>query len=141
MWKKLLFLPGLERYGDCSLLALRIGVGIFLVWGVIDNVVSVERMREFEQFLVNFGFAWPGFMAPLSVWAQFFIGLAFISGCLTRWAGVLCMINFIVAIIMVDSVGGLRGSFASGCLVAIGLYLATHGPGRFSVDRYLMSRL
>ena len=38
---------------------------------------------------------------------------------------------------MVDRFGGMRGIFPSGCLVVIGLYLATHGAGRFSVDAAL----
>ena len=38
---------------------------------------------------------------------------------------------------MVDRFGGMRGVFPSGCLVFIGLYLATHGAGRFSVDAAL----
>jgi len=29
------------------------------------------------------------------------------------------------------------GVFPSGCLVVIGLYLATHGAGRFSIDAAL----
>jgi uncharacterized membrane protein YphA (DoxX/SURF4 family) len=44
------------------------------------------------------------------------------------------VIIFVVAIVMVDRFGGMRGIFPSGCLVFIGLYLATHGAGRFSVD-------
>ena len=35
---------------------------------------------------------------------------------------------------MVDRFLGLRGTFPSGCLVLIGLYLATHGAGRLSID-------
>ena len=38
---------------------------------------------------------------------------------------------------MVDRFDGMRGIFPSGCLVVIGLYLATHGAGRFSVDAAL----
>jgi putative oxidoreductase len=65
------------------------------------------------------------------------VGLAFVLGLFTRWAGVLCAINFAVAIAMVDRFGGMRGVFPSGCLVLIGLYLATYGAGRFSADAAL----
>ncbi len=58
-------------------------------------------------------------------------------GLFTRWAGILCVINFLVAIVMVDRFEGMRDSFPSACLVVIGLYLATHGAGRFSVDSAL----
>ncbi|NLG75643.1 MAG: DoxX family protein [Xanthomonadaceae bacterium] len=140
MVREIVYLPGAQRFGDGALLAMRIMVGAFLVWGVWDNIVSTERMQEFVDFLTKFGFPMPELMARVSVWIQFFVGLSFITGFLTRWAGILCMINFIVAIAMVDRFGGVRGAFASACLVAIGLYLATYGAGRFSIDTLLLRR-
>jgi putative oxidoreductase len=71
------------------------------------------------------------------VYLQFAIGLAFVLGLFTRWAGIFCVIVFVVAIAMVDRFGGMRGIFPSGCLVGIGLYLATYGAGRFSLDAAL----
>lgn len=132
-----LMLEPLRRFEDVTLLLLRLVTGAFLVWGVQDNLVSAERMREFEHFLAQHGFAAPAFMARLSVWAQFLVGIAFITGFLTRWAGVVCAINFIVAIAMVDAHGGIRASFPSACLVVIGLHLACRGAGRFGIDRRL----
>jgi uncharacterized membrane protein YphA (DoxX/SURF4 family) len=38
---------------------------------------------------------------------------------------------------MVDYLGGMRGIFPSGTLFVIGLYLATHGAGRLSLDEAL----
>lgn len=132
-----LTLEPLARYGDAALLLLRLVVGAFLIWGVLDNITSEESMQEFVAFLRSFGFYYPGLMAPVSVWAQFFVGLAFVIGLLTRWAGIVCAINFIVAIVMVDAQGGIRAAFPSVCLVLVGVYLATYGAGRFSVDRVL----
>ena len=57
-----------------------------------------------------------------------------ILGVFTRWAGIFCAIHFAIAIAMVDRHGGMRGVFPSGCLVFIGLYLATYGAGRLSID-------
>jgi putative oxidoreductase len=139
--KPLILLTPLYRYADCGLLLLRLLVGAFLVWGVWDNIISQERMGEFEAFLRQFGFTAPHLMAPLSVWAQFLVGLGFITGLLTRWAGILCAINFLVALVMVDAAGGIRGAFPSASLTAIGIYLALHGGGRYSLDRLLESRL
>jgi putative oxidoreductase len=119
---------------------VRVTLGAFLIYGVWDNMVSAERMAEFAQFLAKFGFFAPQFMAPLSVWAQFLCGAAFILGAATRWAGMVCAFNFVVAIAMVDHTLGIRASFPSACLVVIGLYLATHGPGRFAVDSLLARR-
>ena len=132
--RKFLFLAGAQRFGDFTLLLLRVFVGLFLVWGVWDNVTSAERMHEFQVFLGQHGFAAPGLMAPLSVYLQLLVGAAFVVGLFTRWAGILCAVNFLVAIVMVDHHGGMRGIFPSGCLVVIGLYLATHGAGRLSID-------
>jgi putative oxidoreductase len=132
--RKFLFLNSAQRFGDFALLLLRVFVGLFLIWGVWDNITSGERMREFELFLGKHGFPSPAILAPLAAWSQLAIGLGFLLGFFTRWAGILCVIVFVVAIVMVDRYGGFRGVFPSGCLVAIGLYLATHGAGRFSVD-------
>ncbi|HEX5776118.1 MAG TPA: DoxX family protein [Caulobacteraceae bacterium] len=137
MIRRLAFLPFLTRFDDAALLALRLMVGAFLIYGVWDNIVSAERMAEFVGFLGKFGFLAPEFMAPLSVWAQFLCGVAFILGLFTRWAGLICAFNFVVAIAMVDYHTGIRGSFPSACLVFIGLYLAAHGAGWFSLDRLI----
>jgi putative oxidoreductase len=135
--RKILFLSSTQRFGDFALLLLRVFVGLFLIWGVWDNITDAARMREFVEFLRKFRFPTPELLAPLSVYVQFLVGLAFIAGLFTRWAGVLCAINFVVAIAMVDRFGGMRGVFPSGCLVLIGLYLATYGAGRFSLDAAL----
>jgi putative oxidoreductase len=135
--RKLLFLSSAQHLGDFALLLLRVFVGLFLVWGVWDNITDPARMREFVEFLRKFKFTSPELLAPLSVYVQLAVGLGFILGLFTRWAGILCVINFVVAIVMVDRFGGPRAVFPSGCLVLIGLYLATHGAGRFSLDSAL----
>jgi putative oxidoreductase len=132
--RKLLFLSSAQRFGDFALLLMRVFVGLFLIWGVWDNITSSERMSEFAGFLAKNGFPSPAVLAPLSVYVQFLVGCAFVLGLFTRWAGILCVITFVVAIVMVDRHLGFRGTFPSGCLVVIGLYLATHGAGSLSVD-------
>src|SRR3546814_2347820 len=57
-------------------------------------------MREFVEFLTQFGFPAPELMAPLCVWAQFLCGIAFILD-LTRWAGLVATFVFIIAVWMV----------------------------------------
>ena len=131
----LVFLTRLKRFSDAGLLLLRLMVGSFLVWGVWDNLTSPAHMQEFVEFLRKFRFPAPELMAPLSVFAQFTVGLAFVLGLFTRWAGIICAINFVVAIAMVDRLAGIRGAFPAACLVFIGLYLALYGSGRFGLDR------
>ena len=135
---RLITLPQLAAGTNLAFLALRASVGAFLVWGVWDNITSAEHMANFVKFLRQFGFPAPELLAPFDVWVQFAIGVAFILGLATRWAGLLCAVNFAVAIVMVDHLQGWRGAFGSMCLIAIGLVLATHGPGRFAVDRALV---
>jgi putative oxidoreductase len=135
MRARLITLAPLAAGTDVAFLALRIGVGAFLVFGVWDNITSAEHMATFVGFLRQHGFPAPEVLAPFDVWVQFAIGVLFILGLGTRWAGLVCAVNFIVAIVMVDHHAGWRGSFGSMCLVAIGLVLATHGPGRLALDR------
>jgi putative oxidoreductase len=135
--RKLLFLNSAQRFSDFALLLLRIFVGLFLVWSVWDDVTDGARMRESASFLAKHHFPVPEILAPVSAYLQLAIGVGFVLGAFTRWAGILCVVIFAVAIAMVDRFGGMRGVFPSGCLVVIGLYLATYGAGRFSVDAVL----
>ena len=135
--RKFLYLNSAQRYSDFALLLMRLFVGLFLIWGVWDNITDGARMQEFTVFLAKHGFPSPRILAPVSVYLQLAIGLGFVLGLFTRWAGLVCAIHFVIAIAMVDRLGGMRGVFPSGCLVVIGLYLATYGAGRFSMDAVL----
>jgi putative oxidoreductase len=127
--------PRWDRYGDAALLAARVLVGAFLIWGVADNILSAERMREFERFLAGHGFPAPGLMAPLSVYAQAAVGLGFILGLGTRWAGLVCAFSFLVAVVMVDAKAGIRSAFPATALILFGLLFAALGAGRYALDR------
>jgi putative oxidoreductase len=128
-------LSGLNAYEEHALLLLRMFTGAFLVWGVSDNIFSAARMDEFSAFLEHHGFPYPDVLAPISVWAQCLCGLGFISGLAIRWAGLLCAINFIVAVAMVDGKGGIRSAFPASMLIFVGLYLAARGAGRFAIPK------
>lgn len=116
-----------------ALFGLRLLVGVFLVWGVSDNLLHAERMDEFAAFLQLHGIPWPPLSARVSVWAQCLCGLAFVSGVGFRIAGLVCAFNFIVAVVMVDAKLGVRGAFPASMLVMTGLYFAARGPGRFAL--------
>lgn len=132
--------PGWSRYGDAALLLARVAIGAFLIWGVWDNIESEARMAEFASFLANHGFPLPRYAAPLSVWAQFFCGAGFILGLGTRWWGLICAVNFAIAVAMVDAKLGVRGAFPASCLILFGLIFATVGAGRFSADSMIGGR-
>ncbi len=138
--KRLVFLEQLNRFADYGLLQLRILVGAFLIYGVMDNVLSSERMVEFAEFLAANGFPAPELMAPLSVYAQLFCGVALVLGVLTRWAGAVIALNFAVAVVMVHWSQDFRGWWPAIVLVSIGVQFVLTGPGRFSIDAVLSRR-
>jgi len=134
MSRNLIFLEGLARFADLGLLFLRLLTGAFLIYGVIDNVVSTERMTEFSVFLESNGFAAPDLMAPLSVYTQLLCGISLVLGFLTRWAGIVVAIHFVVALIMVHWPQDFRGWWPAIVLVGIGLQFALTGAGGLSID-------
>src|SRR5688572_3767395 len=132
--KRLLFLPGNARHADLGLLALRGVTGAFLVYQSHDNIFSTERMAEFVKFLAHFKFVYPELMAPLSVYAQFAAGIAFILGLLTRWFGLVTAFNFVVAVWMVHWNDPVPGIWPAAILIFLGLYFALRGSGRYGLD-------
>lgn len=135
--KDFLGLPALERFSEATLLVLRAFVGAFLVWGTWDNISSAEQMAEFVAFLRHFRFPAPEIMAPLSVWAQFLCGLALVAGLFTRWAALIMVFNFTVAVVMVHLNDDFRAQFPALILIAVNLHFAAAGGGRFALDRLL----
>jgi putative oxidoreductase len=135
-----LFLSDLKGGTDGALLALRLFLGAFLIHGVWDNIVSAERMTEFVGFLTGLNCPLPELAALVSVWAQFAVGVLLIPGLLTRWAGIVLAINFIVAVVLIALTGAsFRDLYPPAILIFIGALFATHGAGRLSVDARLSS--
>lgn len=133
-------LTALARFADLTLLLLRAVTGAFLVHETWDNVTSSARMREFAEFLGQFGFPLPHLMAPLSVAVQFGCGVLLILGLATRAAGLLIAANFAVAVYMVHWAEPFRGWWPALILVFLGLHFAAAGSGRFGIDGLVGSR-
>lgn len=132
---------GLSRFHDLTLLALRLFLGAFLIYGVWDNITSAARMAEFEQFLSAIHCPLPAVAAPVSVWTQFIVGLLLMPGLWTRWAGLLLAANFVVAVVLLARVGqDFRELFPPAILIFVGLCLATGGAGALSLDKLLKGR-
>ena len=134
------FLPGNARYADLGLLLLRAATGLFLIYQSHDNVFSAARMDEFVKFLTQFGFVYPELMAPLSVYAQFAAGNAFILGLFTRWFGLITAFNFIVAVWMVHWTDPVPGIWPAAILIFLGLYFGLRGSGCYGLDAVLEGR-
>lgn len=137
---RLALLTDVDRYQDAGLLLLRWVTGGFLIYQSYDNIFSSERMKEFETFLDRFGFVYPEFMAPLSVWFQFVAGIAFVLGLFTRWFGLITMFNFIVAVWMVHWTDPIPGIWPAAILVFLGLYFGLRGSGRYGLDYCLLQK-
>ncbi len=135
-WK----LHGLARFADLTLLALRAVTGSFLIHETWDNVTSSARMREFAEFLTQFGFPLPHLMAPLSVAVQFGCGVLLVLGLATRLAGLLIAANFALAVYMVHYAEPFRGWWPALILVFLGLHFAAAGSGKFGVDAWFGKR-
>ena len=137
---RLIFLPGNARFPDVGLLLLRLATGAFLVYQSHDNVFSAARMGEFVKFLTQFNFVYPELMAPLSVYAQFAAGIAFILGLFTRWFGLITCFNFIVAVWMVHWNDPVPGIWPAAILIFLGLYFGLRGSGRYGLDALIERR-
>lgn len=134
-------LSGLSRLEDAAFALLRLYLGGFLIWGVWDNITSAARMAEFQSFLAGLNCPLPEIAAPLSVWAQLAVGVLLILGLLTRWAGLLLTVNFLVAVALLSGAGAAaRDLFGPMMCVLAGLILATHGAGASSADARLDRR-
>ena len=132
--RRIALLEGNARHADLGLLLLRWATGAFLIYQSHDNVFSAARMDEFVKFLTQFKFVMPELMAPLSVYAQFAAGVAFILGLLTRWFGLITAINFIVAVWMVHWTDPVPGIWPAAVLIVLGLYFGLRGAGRYGLD-------
>jgi putative oxidoreductase len=137
----LLQLPLPRLLSPVAMLALRLYVGWFLIVGVWDNIISFARMKEFEGFLRTLNCPMPEIAAPVSVWAQFAVGVLLIPGLFTRIAGIVLAINFVVAVLLLAPTGASeRDLFPPAILIFIGAIFATQGASALSLDHILFAK-
>ncbi len=96
-----LLVSWLDKNKDIGVFLLRLFIGIWLIYGVIDNILSWDRMLEFQAFLNKFNFPFPVISAVVSVYAQAIAGIMILLGWNMRMAATLMIINFLIALIMV----------------------------------------
>lgn len=135
--RSLLHLDSLDRYGGFAPLAIRVFLGTFLIFMSQDNVFSAARMSEFEQFLAHSNFPAPALAARLSVYAQFLCGILVLAGALTRWAALVMIVHFVVAIVGVHRALPFRTFLEPCAMLASSIALFIGGAGRISVDAVL----
>ena len=125
---------------EYGVLFLRILIGAFIIWGMQDNILSSERMAEFEKFLAARGTPSPPLAARLSVYAQLICGLSILLGAFVRPCSILFIINFICAIVIAHLGQGFAQMFPALLMIAAGFFFLFHGAGPLSVDRFLEAK-
>jgi putative oxidoreductase len=134
---KLDFFKKHEGYGA---IFLRLIIGSFIIWGVQDNVLSHEQMKEFADFLAARGVPYPMFAAFLSAYTQLICGLSILLGAGVRLTAIPFIINFVAAIIIAHLGDSFRGMFPALLMIAAGCFFLFHGAGKISVDEFLERR-
>jgi putative oxidoreductase len=140
MIRQLLCFDWFKRHRDYGALLLRLLIGIFIIHGVQDNILSWERMKEFEKFLSARGVPFPLFAAHLSVYAQLICGLSILLGFFLRQTSVIFIINFIAAIAIAHLRDPLPRMLPALMMIASGFFFLFHGAGRPSLDDSLERR-
>jgi len=134
MIRDLLRFDFFKRHREYGALLLRIFVGVFIIHGVQDNILSWAQMKEFEHFLAARGVPSPLFAAHVSVYAQFICGLSILLGLFLRQTSVIFIINFICAIVIAHLGQSFRQMLPALMMIAVGFFFLFHGAGRPSVD-------
>ena len=123
---------------DTGILVLRLFIGSRLLYGVIDNIISWEKMVEFSVFLQNFNFPLPITSALVSVSFQFLAAISILLGLQIRFFAMVMVVNFLIAILFVhlpleESVEGMTPALAMlfSCLT----FFFT-GARKFSLDSF-----
>lgn len=115
----------LDNNKSIGIFLLRLFIGLRLIYGVIDNIFSWEKMLEFSEFLKSSGLPFPIVAAISSVYLQFFCSIFLVLGIKIRLVALLLAINFLVAIgvhiVLRDSIEGMTPALAIffGCVTLV----------------------
>jgi putative oxidoreductase len=123
----------LDNHKDIGILLLRLFIGIRLVYGVADNVLSWHHMLLFRDFLATAGFPLPLLSAVVSVYAQLAGGIMIITGFWIRLGAAAMIINFIVALLMVHRQDSFEGMTPALAMLFASLLFLFYGAGKFSL--------
>jgi putative oxidoreductase len=129
-----------ERNKGYGAVFLRVLIAPFIIWGVQDNVLSHERMKEFADFLAARNVPYPMFAAFLSVYVQLICGISILLGAAIRLTAIPFVINFIAAIYIAHVGDTFRDMFPALMMIAAGFFFLFNGAGKLSVDEYLNRR-
>ena len=124
----------LDSHKDIGIFLLRVFVALRLIYGVIDNVFSWDRMIEFRDFLAANGFPYPLLLAIVSVYAQLIAGLLILTGWKIRVASITMIINFGLALVMVHRNDTIEAMTPALFMLFCSILFLFEGAGRISLE-------
>ena len=117
-------------------LILRVLGGYILLWTGYQKLFEAGFAGTIEAF-GKMGIVVPQVTGPFIALLEFFGGAAIILGLVTRYLGVLFVIEFIVAFFAVKIGSGYVNFRIDLALFSFAVLWATHGAGEYSLDRTL----
>jgi len=137
---KKLFIGSNDRLMNWGILILRIAIGIVMFAHGSQKVLGVFGGKGLDATvsMMSAGLGLPPFFIYLSVFTEFFGGIALLFGVLTRFFGVAVLINMLVAVLAVHFKNGFfapTGFEFPWTLAMIALGIIIMGPGEFSFDQ------
>jgi putative oxidoreductase len=122
-----------------GLAALRITVGtVFVAHGYMK--LFTFGFAGVSGMFGHMGVPFPGVTGPLIAVLEFFGGIAFVIGFLTRLAALGFALDMMGAILFVKLKGGFSGYELERLLLGSSVALALTGAGQFSIDALLAGR-
>lgn len=131
------FLTSLSRYRDIGVLLIRLAFGFQLVKvSYLNALYPSDYLPQFIAFQQALGLPFPTVGSYLAAYTEFLGGLLLILGLWTRWAALLLIINFSVAVSMAHLAisDDYHNTFPAVNLLAVSVFLLLNGPGRYAID-------
>ncbi len=126
-----------DLWSEYSGIFIRVPIAFHLIYGTQDNVFSWVRMLEFRDFLESFGFPIPLVSAVVSVYLQFLAGILYFIGWKVKYAAIVMILNFVIAILMVHWQDPYPRMFPAIMMLCASAYLLLAKPDRLSLDAML----
>jgi putative oxidoreductase len=132
-----------SRTVDIGLAVLRVGAGLALCT-IFEKFLPRDGVWGPQAWFINdvakMGFPLPAFFAWCAVLSEFFGGIFMVAGFLTRPAAFLnAVTTFVAAFVYHKDIG--RDGVVAAAFFVMTLTLLLAGPGRFSLDGWLGSKL
>ena len=126
----------LDNQRSTTLLLARLLVAFIFLWHGGPKALDVAM--AYDKFV---GFGLPGILGPITGWVEVVASALLIAGFKHRWASLVLAVIIVGALVTVQIPAGFTAGLERDLLILVGtLVLATHGPGRFAVDKGTPSR-